>query len=257
MIYILSVIIFILGLCVGSFLNVVIYRIPNSMSLISPSSHCPKCNNKIKWYDNIPLISFILLKGRCRHCKEKISIIYPLVELFTGIMYLTIFIVFRLSFDTLFNILFFSVLFPLAVIDEKTTYIPLSFNVFIIVLSAIKIILFSFTKESFPYFDFLMGGFVGGGLFLLIYLISRLIMKKEALGTGDIILFFGIGLFLDFKNVLLVILFSSTLCSIVELILIKIGIRKKDSEIPYGPYIVLSALLVMFIGPYILSLFSL
>lgn len=256
MVYILGGLILILGLCIGSFINVVIYRVPNSMSLIYPSSHCPKCNHEIKWYDNIPVLSYIILKGKCRNCKQKISIIYPLVELSVGIMYLVIYLVYKFSFDTLFNIIFFSILLPLSVIDEKTTYIPLSFNISLVVLSVLKILVFSLTYDSFPYLDYIIGGLVGGFIFLTIYLISKLILKKEALGTGDIILFFAVGLFLDYKNVLLVILFSSTLCSIVEITLIKLKIRKKEAEIPYGPYIAFSAVLLMFIGSYITSLFS-
>lgn len=130
-------IVFAYGLVIGSFLNVLIYRIPRSESIVFPSSHCPKCSNRLKWYDNIPVISFIILKGRCRYCESRISIQYPLIELANASSYLVLYIVTGLTIEFFFLALLTSILLTIAAIDIKQQIIPDSLVISIFLLTVI------------------------------------------------------------------------------------------------------------------------
>ena len=130
-------IVFAYGLVIGSFLNVLIYRIPRSESIVFPSSHCPKCSNRLKWYDNIPVISFIILKGRCRYCESRISIQYPLIELANASSYLVLYIVTGLTIEFFLLALLTSILLTIAAIDIKQQIIPDSLVISIFLLTVI------------------------------------------------------------------------------------------------------------------------
>src|SRR5680860_52501 len=165
------ILIFILGLIVGSFSNVCIYRIPKNESIVYPASHCPKCSSKIKPYDNIPLLSYILLKGRCRNCKSKISIQYPIVEFFTGLIYLIIYLLYGLSIQTLVYIILSSALIIIAFVD-------LNEQVILGVLSLPGIVIGLILSFFVPYISFInsaLGVAVGGGIILIIRLAGSLI----------------------------------------------------------------------------------
>ena len=158
--------IFIIGLCIGSFLNVCIYRLPRGQSLLYPPSHCPYCQNLIKWYDNIPLVSYLFLRGRCRFCHTPISIRYPLVETFTGTLFLFALLSHPINFTSSFfllllkNLIFISLLLPIFFIDLENQIIPNSLSYGIIVTG---LLLSGFTSSFFP-------SLIGAGILSLIHI---------------------------------------------------------------------------------------
>ncbi|GAF68030.1 unnamed protein product, partial [marine sediment metagenome] len=177
-----DVLIFILGLIVGSFSNVCIYRIPRNESIVYPASHCPKCRTTIKLIDNIPLLSYVILKGRCRNCKSKISIQYPIVELLTGLIYLIIYLTYGLSVQTLIYIILSSALIIIAFIDLNEQIVPDVISLPGIVIGFI----ISFFVPYISYINSALGVVVGGGIILIIGLAGSVIFKKEAMGGGDV-----------------------------------------------------------------------
>ena len=227
------------GLCFGSFLNVVIYRLPNNMNLSKPASHCPNCNYKLKWYDNIPVLSYIILGGKCRSCKEKISPRYMLVELLT--MVLTVVCYIKYS-DNLLLFFLTSILFMVFIciffIDLKHYIIPDSLNLCILILGVISLFTkFEYGRFSIGWEDKLIGFAFGIGIILLVFIIEKL-LKKEIIGGGDLKLITAIGLFLGWGLTLLGILFGSIIACIVE---IPLSYNKKLREahvLPFGPYLV-------------------
>lgn len=258
----------IVGLCFGSFSNVLIYRFSNSVPLTLKSrSVCPKCGNEIKWYDNIPLISFIILKGKCRHCHEKISIQYPLIELCGMLSFIFCFLWFNyhilgqnpyiFSFDYRSIIYSFTIilLVTMALIDSKTKEIPLSLQACFLLLSLSSYITYCSINLNYG-LDYIIGACIPLVLFGLLYLIFYFVLHKEAMGLGDIILYFLVGLMLGYKQFILILLISSFSCSIIELIRIKI--TKKNEEIPFVPYIAAATIFAIFFGdPIINSILSL
>ncbi|MBA7702567.1 Prepilin peptidase PppA [subsurface metagenome] len=193
------VLIFILGLIVGSFSNVCIYRIPRNESIIYPASHCPKCRSNISPKDNIPLLSYILLKGRCRNCKNKISIQYPTVEFLTGLIYLIIYLIYGLSIQSLIYIILSSALIIIAFIDLNEQIVP-------DIISLPGIIIGFIISFFVPYISFInsaLGVIVGGGIILIIGLAGSVIFKKEAMGVGDVKLAAMIGAFLGWRYIVI------------------------------------------------------
>ena len=202
-----------IGLCVGSFLNVVIYRLPNEMKLYTPPSHCPNCNYKLKWYDNIPIFSFIFLHGKCRNCKEKISIRYPLVELTNMLLWLICLICFTniiVKSNTNDYVMFVtsclacSTLVCVFFCDLEHLIIPDELQIVLLCLGLVNIFSNSISSNHQA-----IGFFVGGGFFYLIYIISYAIKKRECLGFGDVKLMAVLGLLLGVYNIILIIILSS------------------------------------------------
>ena len=246
---IVGVFIFILGAVIGSFSNVLIYRLPAEMSIVKPGSHCFNCNEPIKWYDNIPIISWLVLGGKCRHCKAKISPQYFIVELFTALMYLLTYLYFGLSVSTFLICLIISCLIVLSLIDYKEFIIPDSM-VIGIALFAIPMFFLPEQLMASLWYEKLLGlGFI-----LIVYLVILIftqIRKKELMGLGDIKLLLAMSLVVSYKLMFLVLLFGSLLALLVEVI-IK---RKKHAVIPFGPYLSMAFLIVMFFGNKILEFY--
>ena len=247
-VYILAVI---LGLCIGSFLNVVIYRLPLGMSLAKPSSHCTKCNYSLKWYDNIPVLSYIFLGGKCRKCKTRISPRYISVELFNALLYaLSVFLFWEQSMVYAITVaLLSSVLICVFFIDLEHTYIPDRFQLIIFALGIVAMFFNGYT----PWYDHLIGGFAGGLVFLAIYFLAIAVYKREGLGFGDVKLSFVIGLFLGWQRFILAMLIAS-LSACFILIPIKY-IKKTDekTEFPFAPFITFGTLVAVFFGAQILT----
>lgn len=237
--------VFIIGNVVGSFLNVCIYRIPRGESVVSPPSHCPNCGYKIRWYDNIPIISyFLLLRGRCRQCKNKISIRYPIVEILTGFIWLSIFVRYQISIDSLNYIIMATILIVISYIDINEYYIPnrLSFMLFILG------ILTSFIPGGITPEQSFVGAAVYGLPFLIIYIFGEEVLKKEIMGFGDVKLGMGIGAFLGYSGYLKFHVFFTTafvLGAIIGGILILLKIRERKDMVPFGPFIAVSALITI------------
>ncbi len=229
--------VFIFGLLIGSFLNVIIYRVPKGESIVLPASHCTLCGKPIKWYDNIPIISFIVLKGKCRRCGDKISFIYPLVEISTAVIFTLFFIKFSLTLFFLKYLIFSSFLIALSVIDFSHYILP---NSLTYLLSAVGFI-FSFFLP--PKVIYAIPEAVAASVCL--YLLGAAVGKsvsKEALGFGDVKLIFAITLFIGLKGIIFTLFFGSILGICAALFVLK------KRQIPFGPFLSIAALLYPFLG---------
>ena len=244
-----AVLIFILGLIVGSFSNVCIYRIPKNESIIFPASHCPKCNSPIKPVDNIPLISYILLKGRCRNCKSKISIQYPVVELLTGLIYLIIYLIYGLSVQTLIYIILSSALIIIAFIDLNEQIVPDVISLPGIVIGFI----ISFLVTYISFINSALGILAGGGIILIIGWAGSVIFKKEAMGGGDVKLAAMIGAFLGWRYIIISLFLGFFIGALAGIILILSKIKNREDVVPFGPFIVLGSFVTLLWGEKIIS----
>ena len=238
-----------LGLIVGSFSNVCIYRIPRNESIVFPASHCPKCSKTIRPIDNIPLLSYILLKGRCPNCKSKISIQYPLVEFLTGLIYLIIYLVYGLTIQTLVYIILSSALIIIAFIDLNQQIIPDVISLPGIVIGFI----ISFFVPYISFVDSILGIAVGGGIILIIGLVGSVIFKKEAMGGGDVKLAAMIGAFLGWRYIIISLFLGFFVGALAGIILIMSKIKKREDVIPFGPFIILGSFITLLWGEKIIS----
>jgi leader peptidase (prepilin peptidase)/N-methyltransferase len=241
---IIYIIIFVIGVCIGSFLNVVIYRIPKRENIAYPPSHCPKCNAKLKPWHNIPIISYIFLKGKCAYCNEKISIRYPVIELLTGIIAVLVYK--KMGIDIYSTIIFiiFALLLALSMIDFDYKAVPDSLNLLALTLS-----FFSSPDilENFKNALILMGG-----MSAIRYYVSFFI-KKEAMGEGDIILAGTMGGLLGIKLSLFAIFIASFIAIFPSLYN---RIFKKDFELPFIPFLALGTFIVWYFNNYFLNLWD-
>ena len=245
--------ILVLGLAIGSFLNVCIYRIPREGLYVHvpPRSFCPECQTPIRAYDNIPVLSYLLLRGRCRHCSSKIGIVYPLVELITGGLFLLMFFRFGLTVDLLHGCLFVALLVPIAGIDARWYIIPNALILVGLIAGLIIIGLIAFIEQDVGYLvEHLIGMVVGSTVLALIATLGSVIFRKQAMGGGDIKLMGLIGLFLGvWPHLLIVIIASAFIGSIVGGLLIISGAKEGPrSPIPYGPFLAVAALLDLLWG---------
>ena len=236
--------IFFLGLAIGSFGNVCIYRFPKKESIIFPKSHCPACSIAIRPLDNIPVLSFLILKGKCRECKNNISVIYPAVEFFTGLLLLTGYYKFGLSFDFLVCLVVAPTLVIITVIDIEHQIIP-----DVITLPGI---IFGLAAGSYSigYFNSFMGFLLGGGLFYLLAILSN-----GGMGGGDIKYIAAAGALVGWQKVLLIIFIGAFLGSIVGLFQIVVQKKTRKSLIPFGPFLAIATLITLFYGNLLLKLY--
>lgn len=240
----LNVVAFIFGAAVGSFLNVCIFRLPVKTSIIKPGSRCPNCLNPVRFYDNIPIISYILLRGKCRDCGENISWRYPLVELLTGLLTVMLFLKFGFTVEFFVFFLFVSVLIVITFIDLDHQIIP-----DILTLPGIPLFfLAAVFLVKVPWLEALLGLIIGGGTLLVIALAYELIAKREGMGGGDIKLLAMIGGFLGWKSLLFILLGSSLLGAIVGLSLIIINKQDMKYAVPFGPFLSAAVLAYIFWG---------
>jgi len=235
--------ILILGLVVGSFLNVVIARLPTGGSLWGPRSACPACGHTIAWYDNVPLISFALLRARCRSCGGRISWRYPLVEAGTAAVWLLAYATFGLSLDCLVGGALASALLAITVIDLDHQIIPDT-----ITLPGICAgLLANLATGRVPLLDAVLGAGVGGGLFLVIILASR-----GGMGGGDMKLGAMLGAFLGWRVTLLTLLLAVVAGGLIAVALLASGRRGRKDPIPFGPFLATSGVACLFWGDRIL-----
>ena len=244
--------ILLLGLAIGSFLNVCIYRIPrDGLSVNSPRwSICPECQATIRFHDNIPLLSYIFLRGRCRNCRTRISIVYPIVELMTGGLFLSMYYRFGFSLDFTHGSLFVALLIPVSWIDARWYIIPDAIIAIGLTLGLGIVVAISAQQQDWYYLlERLIGALAGGGILLLIGILGKAILRKEAMGGGDIKLMALIGLFLGaWPHLLIVVVLSALIGSIVGVLLILFTERNRQHPIPYGPFLAIAAVLDLFWG---------
>jgi prepilin signal peptidase PulO-like enzyme (type II secretory pathway) len=244
---VLTLISFVIGSIVGSFYNVCIYRLPNDLDVVSKSSFCTSCKYKIPFYLNIPIISYILNFGKCKNCKNKISISYLVVEVLTASLFVYAYMLYGISFNSLAFIIFYSGLliifftdFKYYLILDKIT-IPLS-------IVGLVFTFFNFNPFDVDILSSLIGGAVG---YLVIYIIRFLffkIRKVEGMGLGDAKLFLMIGIWLGIKSIYLILASSALVGAIVGSLIIYFYKKDKDFQIPYGCFIVIASALYPYLG---------
>ncbi|NOY54082.1 MAG: prepilin peptidase [Deltaproteobacteria bacterium] len=235
----IPVAVFIFGAIVGSFLNVCIYRLPRKESLAFPGSHCPVCNTSIRFYDNVPIASWIFLLGKCRKCRSPISIQYPIVEAVNAGGYFYLYTRFGLTGEAAVYALFFSALLVITFIDLHHKIIP-----DVISLPGIGVgLLASLFVLPLTFWDALIGAALGWGLFYLVALLSR-----GGMGGGDIKLISMIGAFLGWEKMLLTIMSGAFAGSIVGIVLMILFKKSRKYAVPFGPFLALGALASLFWG---------
>ena len=238
---------FLFGTIIGSFLNVVIYRLPRKGSIVKPAfSYCPSCGSRIKWYDNIPVLSYFLLKGKCRNCGSKISFRYPFVEFMTGIFSVLSLMKTGYSVDYIFVFAFLSILIAITFIDLDFKIIPDELNLIGFVLGVI----YSFFRKDFTLLDAFSGAVVGAGLLWGIAYIYQKTKGIEGLGFGDVKMMAFLGSFLGWFGSLFTIFSGSLIGAIVGISAAYIS-KAEDKgkfEIPFGPFLALGGTVYLFFG---------
>lgn len=233
------ILMFIIGTIFGSFYNVVGYRIPKKESIMFPPSHCPKCNHKLKPQELIPIISYIIQKGRCTKCKEKIGIFYPEFELITGILFTLSLKIYGLTPNLIIILTFISMLIIITISDIKYMIIPDSTLLFFALLMIIEIFFINGISEVITS---IINGIISFTIMYIIKKIGDYIFKKESMGGGDIKLMFLIGMILTYKNAILSIFIGSLIGLPISLITIK---NNKEHILPFGPLLAAGAIIIV------------
>lgn len=248
---------FIFGLITGSFLNVCIYRLPRETSVVSPGSSCPSCKAPVRPWDNIPVISYLFLRGRCRSCGEKISVRYPLVELLNGALYWSVFASFGMGWHLLFFFAFVSAMVVITFIDLEFQIIPDVITLPGIVIGFLGALFLLPDLFAGPTFNLsqalgfktsIAGFLLGGGLFY-----SIAVLSKGGMGGGDIKLMAMVGAFMGWKAVLLTTFIGSLTGSIVGIFLMVFKGKGRKAKIPFGPFLALGAVTSLFFGEAIIT----
>lgn len=242
--------VFIFGLIIGSFLNVCIYRLPRKESIAWPSSHCPECGSSIPALYNVPILSYILLKGRCRSCEKPISIRYPLVELLSGALFSLVVYRYHLSPYALLSCVFTAILIVGSFIDIEHRIIPNILNYLGTILAGVGLV-FSYLPIT-PVAG-VIGFLAGGGFFYLAAIASPILFKKEGMGGGDIKLIAFLGLYLGWKKVFLTIFLGSFIGAVAGIGLIALKITEKKDLIPFGPYLSVAGFISLMWGTQIID----
>lgn len=242
------------GLVIGSFLNVCIYRIPEESSVVFGRSHCMNCNTRLKWYELIPLFSYLMLLGKCRSCKSKISIQYPIVEALNGSLYVLVFYLYGwLDFHTiLLNTIYclvISALIVLSFIDLRTNTIPIGINIFILVMgiSAVLVKYFWFGRSADVVVDHAIGFFAISLFLLLLFYASR----GRGIGGGDIKLMAAVGLLLGWELVILAFFTGCILAAIIHPI--RMRVNRLSRVLAFGPYLSAGIVIALFYGKQIID----
>jgi leader peptidase (prepilin peptidase)/N-methyltransferase len=245
----LYLIVALFGALIGSFLNVCIYRLPRRESIAWPGSHCPSCSHQIAWYDNIPIVSYVILLGRCRNCAVRIPLRYPIVEALNTLGFVGLLWFFGPSWSTAVYGLLYSALLVVAGTDLSHKIIPnvVTFPGIVVGLVSAATIL------PLGLVDGLIGLLVGGGILWFLAWISPYLFGKEGMGGGDIKLLAMIGAFLGWKPALMTIMMGSLLGSLVGVSLIAARVIKREDYIPFGPFLVVGAVATLFFGQSILD----
>ena len=231
------ILIFLYGLLIGSFLNVVIYRVPEKQNIVTIRSHCMSCGYELKWYDLVPLFSYLVLGGKCRKCKERISVQYPLIEVLNGALYVIVFAKWGLSVDSLLYCLLFSALIALSVIDFRTYEIPLGINGCILLLGVLQVV-FHFALWK----DYLIGFLA---VSLPLYLLFQ-ITKGRGIGGADVKLMAVCGLVIGWHNIILAFFLGCIIGSIVHVL--RMRFSGAENVLAMGPYLSLGVIIAALYG---------
>jgi leader peptidase (prepilin peptidase)/N-methyltransferase len=265
---------FVLGSCIGSFLNVCIVRWPEERSILRPRSRCPRCGNQLSWIENIPVISWLLLRGRCRCCEERISIMYPLVELTVGFGWLAAASHFGFTFTALRVAVFGTTLLGVAITDAKHYLIPDGFTLFGLIFALVTSVIAFFQSETqlfaTPY-DALVGACAGAGMIAIVGWLGEVVTKREAMGLGDVTLMAFVGAALGPARALITVFFGATLGAltfagvVIPVALMRRGHAREQTElalgsapfdmplVPFGVFLAPASLLTLFFGDALLA----
>jgi leader peptidase (prepilin peptidase) / N-methyltransferase len=261
----IAIIVFLFGLIIGSFLNVCILRIPGGKSIVLPSSACPKCGAPIRPYDNIPVLSWLMLRGKCRACKTPISPMYPIVELLTGLLFLACFYAFGLTPEALKWAAFAAIMVVLVFTDLRERILPdvvnftgfgigLAFSLFTKPIDGTALWIANHVFDFPPptpvlsFVDAILGAAVGSGLLWIVSEGYFRLRGREGMGLGDVKMMLMAGAFLGVKRVLLTIFVGAVLGSVLGILFILVRRKGSDYELPFGTFLGAAALLVVFYG---------
>ncbi len=239
-----TVVVFIFGIVFGSFFNVVGLRVPKKQSIAYPPSHCPNCERQLTAIDLLPVLSYVLLRGKCRTCQAKVSPIYPSMELLTGILFALAYVHFGLTAEFFVALLFISMLVCITVSDIAYMLIPNKILLFFLPLLVVGRIFSPLT----PWWDSLLGAVVGFGMLYIVALLSR-----GGMGGGDIKLFFVIGIVLGTVKTLLTLAFASAIGLVIGIIVLRMTKKGRKTPVPFGPSIALAAIILYFYGEHIIT----
>ena len=243
----LYIVIFLYGIVIGSFLNVLIYRIPKKENIVTTRSHCMNCGYQLRWYDLVPLFSYLALGGRCRKCKAHISVQYPVIEALNGVLYLLVFWKYGMSVDSLVYCLLFSALLALSVIDFRTYEIPVGFNLFILALGLIHL-----GFHLGDWVTYVIGLFAVSTFLEIIFRVSG----GRAIGYGDVRLMRAAGLLIGWKLSILALILGCILGSVIHMIRMKVS--GEGHVLAMGPYLAMGIFISVLWGePFINWYFSL
>ncbi len=239
---VLGILFFLYGIVIGSFLNVLILRIPIKESVTLKRSHCMSCGHVLSWYELFPLFSYLFLGGKCRHCKAHISVQYPIVEAINGVLYIILFLVHGLTIETFLYCLTVSALLALSVIDMRTQEIPVGFNVFILFIGLIRLL-----TDLGNWSNYVIGLFAVSGFLFVLFLIT----KGRGIGFGDIKLMAATGLLLGWQLNIIAFLIGCILGSIIHLTLM--AVKKAGHVLSFGPYLSMGVFIAMIYGEQLVS----
>ena len=265
---------FVLGACIGSFLNVCIVRWPEERSILRPRSRCPRCGNQLTWIENIPIVSWLLLRGRCKCCEERISVMYPLVELTVGLGWMAAAAHFGFTFTAFRVAVFGTTLLGVAVTDAKHYLIPDGFTLFGLIFALVTSVIAFFQNETqlfaTPY-DALVGACAGAGMIAIVGWLGEVVTKREAMGLGDVTLMAFVGASLGPARALITVFFGATLGAltfvgvVIPVALMRRGHAREQTElalgsapfetplVPFGVFLAPAALLTLFFGDALLA----
>ena len=248
---------FVLGLIVGSFLNVCIYRLARGESIIFPSSYCPQCQHKLNISDLIPVFSYLFLAGKCRYCQAPISFRYPLVELATGVLFSSMYFLFPTFLELIFGLFFVCVLVIIFFIDLEHQVIPDSVSLSGIaggLIYGLILTLIAFNKLGFqPALTSILGALLGYAILFSIAKLGKVVFKKEAMGEGDLFVAALLGAFLGWQGVLLALFLAYLLAGLAAVLLLVLGRVKLGESVPFGPALALGGILALFFGKQLLT----
>ncbi len=263
------------GLVIGSFLNVCIYRLPRHESIVVPGSHCPRCGKGVRPYDNVPVLSFLWLRGKCRFCRQPISLQYPLVESLAGLSFYACGTVWGITPPAFVNSLFLAVILVLILTDYHHQILPnvLTLPGMIAGIALSPLQSSDFFRDSLsynlsslvsaphaetvlPWAGSLVGALVGGGLLFLVAALYQILRKRQGLGMGDVKMMAMVGAFLGWRLALLTIFLGSLLGSIVGIILVVFGGRTLQSKLAFGTFLGAAAAVSLFFGVAIIQWYT-
>ncbi|MEE9573828.1 MAG: prepilin peptidase [Candidatus Neomarinimicrobiota bacterium] len=241
--------IIIIGLVIGSFLNVCIYRLQKHVSISQPRSHCPNCKHQLKIWENIPVLSYLVLRGKCSNCKIKISLRYPLVEILTALVFFVIYYYFDISLETFSLIVFFSIVIIITFIDIDVQLIPNN----LLIISILPIIVYILISQSNSYLNHIIGAILLALLFLIIGYFGKLIYKVDSMGMGDVKYAAVIGLLLGWEKGILAFIIAFFSAAVIIVIVSMYKKLSRKQRIPFGPFLSIGCFVAFFWGTNILN----